>query len=181
MKRAGQRIENAPPSRPLHTAVPGLGLRRLEPGDSPRLHALVFRNIAHLTRHGDYAGLIAQSVDALAAELVQADGTLRFGIFLEETLVGRIDLVGVEPPRYSVGYWLCASVTGRGLASAALATVIAYARSVLEATDLYAGVTHGNGPSERLLLRAGFVPVARFETYRRFHLALGCDRLGPSA
>lgn len=181
MKRAGQRIENAPPSRPLHTAVSGLVLRRLEHGDAPRLYALVSRNIAHLTVHGDYLGLTAMSVDALAAELAQADKALRFGIFLEEKLVGRIDLIGVEPPCYSVGYWLCASETGRGHASAALQAVIAYARSGLDATDLYAGVTHGNGPSERLLLRAGFTPAARFETYTRFHLGLGCDRLGPSS
>lgn len=121
------------------------------------------------------------SADAMAAELSVADTTFRFGIVFQGALIGRIDLIGVEPPRYSLGYWVCESAAGRGYASAALVALIAFARSGLDATDLYAGVTHGNGPSERLLLRAGFAPAARFETYTRFHLGVDCDRLGPTA
>jgi len=174
-------MKSAQLSRPLHTSVSSLCLRLLEPGDALGLHNLISRNIAHLTRHGDYAALTSMSVAALEEELSRADNTLRFAIVLDGALIGRIDLVGVEPPRYSVGYWLCESATGRGYGSAALSTLIAFARSSLEAADLYAGVTHGNGPSERLLLRTGFAPAARFETYTRFHLGLGCDRLGPTA
>lgn len=41
------------------------------------------------------------------------------------------------------------------------------ARVVLSATDVYAGVTHGNIASVNLLQRLGFTPVAQFDTHTR--------------
>ncbi|HLU57581.1 MAG TPA: hypothetical protein VKZ81_19165 [Pseudonocardia sp.] len=45
-----------------------------------------------------------------------------------------------------------------------------FAEDVLGATDVYAGVGHGNVRSAALLARLGLTPVARFESYTRFHL-----------
>ncbi|UXN74750.1 GNAT family N-acetyltransferase [Devosia sp. A8/3-2] len=112
------------------------------------------------------------SYEELEAELAIGDhSNLRFGLLLKGELIGRIDLVPVDPPKYGLGYWLAEKATGKGYATAALQALIGFARSDLNATDIYAGVTRGNLRSEALLERAGFLPVADFDSYRRFHLS----------
>ncbi|EAA8855167.1 TPA: GNAT family protein [Escherichia coli] len=69
-------------------------------------------------------------------------------------------------------YWLDQHKTGKGYATAALRALIGHAKNALTASDLYAGVTHGNARSVALLARAGFSPVADFEKYTRYHLPL---------
>jgi RimJ/RimL family protein N-acetyltransferase len=132
-----------------------------------------YRPIGHLTAHGDYEVQVAADVEAIEAELAgDLDRNWRFGIFLKSDLIGRIDLVGVDPPRYSLGYWLDSVETEKGFATEAARTLIGFARDNLRATELFAGVTHGNARSVALLARLGFKPVANFETYTRFHLGL---------
>ncbi len=65
-------------------------------------------------------------------------------MWLGETLIGRVDLVPVDPPSYVIGYWLGEESTGRGYATAACRAVIDYAQQFLLASDIFAGVTHGN-------------------------------------
>lgn len=138
------------------------------------LYELIQENRAHLTAHGDYADQVAASPETLQADLCQsASENMRFGIMLNQNLIGRMDLVPVDPPRYGVGYWLAQSATGRGYATAALKALMHFARANLQATDIFAGVTHGNQRSRALLERAGFLPVMEFEKYTRFHCALG--------
>lgn len=96
----------------------------------------------------------------------------RFGIFFDARLVGRADLIGVEPARFSIGYWLAEAHTGRGIATAALDALIDFARSNCDAAEIYAGVTHGNRASEALLARLGFEPTDTFDSYTRFRLSL---------
>lgn len=149
-----------------------LRLRELRAADAAGYHALVQRNAGHLTRLGDYQDEVAAGIDDFTAQFsVPAEVPVRFGVELDGQLVGRVDLVPVDPPRYGLGYWLAEEVTGRGLGTAAVAALLQHARG-LGATDVFAGVTHGNTPSEALLRRLGFVVVADFENYSRFHLAL---------
>jgi RimJ/RimL family protein N-acetyltransferase len=157
------------------TAVAGLELRPLLPGDADRYHALVQQNRAHLTAHGDYLDEVAASVDDVRRELARTavDPPLAFGIWWDDALIGRCDLVPVDPPRYGLGYWVGASIQGRGLASAAVAALLDYAQTRCAATDVFAGVTHGNERSAALLRRLGFVEAATFERYTRFRRRLG--------
>lgn len=156
----------------LSTDLPDLRLRELRAADAAGYHALVQKNAGHLTRLGDYRDEVATGVDDLTAQFsVPAEVPVRFGVELDGRLVGRVDLVPVDPPRYGLGYWLAEEVTGRGLATAAVAALLEHARK-LGATDVFAGVTHGNTPSEALLRRLGFAVVADFENYSRFHLTL---------
>ncbi len=60
---------------------------------------------------------------------------------------------------------------GRGFATAAVRALIDFGRAVLCATELWAGVTHGNEASIRVLERLGFEFVERLERHTRFHLA----------
>jgi RimJ/RimL family protein N-acetyltransferase len=96
----------------------------------------------------------------------------RFGIRLDGRLVGRVDLVPVDPPHFGLGYWLSDTATGRGLATEAVRAVLTHARDDLAATDVFAGVTHGNAASVAVLARLGFEQVESFEAYDRYRLRL---------
>lgn len=157
----------------IPTSIAGLALRELRPNDAETFYALVQKNRAHLTALGDFEQEVATPLEKWAEEFSADPGAgRRFGIFLSEQLVGRLDLIAVDPPKYSVGHWLAEDAVGHGYASAALARVVALARNELGASDIYAGVTHGNARSEAWLERLGFVRVAEFERYARFHLLL---------
>ncbi|WP_225257625.1 GNAT family N-acetyltransferase [Jidongwangia harbinensis] len=157
----------------LATADDSLKLRELGPADAAEYYALVQRNAAHLTMLGDYHDEVASNATDVAYRLAQrTEISVRFGVYLQERLVGRVDLIPVEPPRYGLGYWLSEEVTGRGYATAAVAALLRYAGEELGATDVFAGVTRGNVRSEALLQRLGFEVVADFDSYRRFHHSL---------
>ncbi len=155
----------------IGTEWPALRLEVLDQSDAENLYRLVHENRAHLTAHGDHKELVETSLSALQTQLQHPD-PLRYGLFVDDILVGRMDLVAVDPPRYGLGYWLANGATGRGYATMALNALVAHAAQSLGATEIFAGVTHGNTASEAVLRRAGFVQVARLETYTRFHRSL---------
>lgn len=163
-----------PRAERLRTSVDGLELRALHELDAFAYHALVRRNAEHLTRFGDYTDDVAATAQQHRRELAERDSVpLRFGILLGGELIGRADLVAVAPPAYGLGFWLGADAIGRGLATAAVSALLGHARVTLGATDIYAGVTHGNDKSAALLERVGFRFAQRFEDYTRYHLHLG--------
>ncbi len=151
----------------IPTDQPGISLRPLTETDAEAYHALLADNRAHLTQHGDYQEETAKPVAALRADLA-VPNDLRFGIYHGDKLIGRIDLIAADPPRYSLGYWLAADATGHGYATAAAQAVLdlAYRRG---GTDVYAGVTHGNHKSTAVLERLGFTATIEFDTYTRDH------------
>lgn len=73
-----------------------------------------------------------------------------------------IDGVSIEP------------LTVRDLPEVA-GSLLAGSLLALHATDLCAGVAHGNRTSVRVVLKNGFTEVARFDTYTRFHRPLHRD------
>lgn len=152
----------------IPTDQPGISLRPLTDADA--YHALLLDNRAHLTQHGDYQEETAKTLAAVRADLA-VPNDLRFGIHHGDKLIGRIDLIAADPPRYSLGYWLTADATGHGYATAAGQAVLDLAIR-LGATDVYAGVTHGNAKSAAVLERIGFTATVEFDTYTRYRLAL---------
>jgi hypothetical protein len=87
-------------SRLLKTDLPGLELRLLTSGDAEQLYELVQANSTHLTVHGDYTALVAADFAALKTELASdLDHRWRFGIVRASRLIGRVDLIAVEPRR----------------------------------------------------------------------------------
>lgn len=157
----------------LMTTRAGLMLTPLTVEDADAYFALVQASHEHLTAFGDYREEVEASLDAVREALGNPDGpNLRFGLRLDGELIGRIDLVAVDPPRYGMGYWLGARATGKGYMTAAVAALVEFAREQLGATDVFAGVTHGNVKSVAVLERLEFRPVTEFERYTRFHLAL---------
>lgn len=157
----------------LETALPGVVIRALDPADAPALTSLIGENVAHLTQHGDYAELVAMDRSEIEQMLARDDvAGLYFGVFERERMVGVVCLVPVDPPRYGSGFWLAETASGRGLITESLRTLVSYARRGFGASDIFAGVTHGNAASAAVLERLGFVEVAEFDAYTRFHLAV---------
>lgn len=162
----------SPAARQLSTAMPGLILRELTVADAGTYYRVLDRNRAHLSRHGDYQDEADATLE-WATDHLSRPVPDRYGIWLGHRLIGRADLVHAAPPRYGLGYWLSHDATGHGYATTACATLVDHARSRHGATDIFAGVTHGNQPSVALLQRLGFRSIADFDTYTRFHLPLG--------
>ncbi|MFF9199868.1 GNAT family N-acetyltransferase [Streptomyces sp. NPDC014779] len=164
----------------LTTRIAGLTVRTLTAAHTDAYYALIDRNREHLTRHGDYQALAASDHETAHAELLDdPHPSLRCGVFLHSALIGRVDLVAVNPPKFGLGYWLDHEATGQGYATAACRTLIEYGATVLGATDVFAGVTHGNDRSGDVLTRLGFKVAEVFETYTRYHRALVIT--GPSS
>lgn len=159
------------PARRLTTSVPGLVLTGLTTADAPAYYAVLDRNRRHLNRHGDHRNE-ADATPSWVTDHLAVPAPDRYGIRLDDKLIGRVDLGHVDPPGYVLGYWLSEDATGHGYATAACRAVIQHARTFHHATDIFAGVTHGNHRSAAVLGRLGFRPITEFETYTRFHLPL---------
>jgi RimJ/RimL family protein N-acetyltransferase len=154
----------------LRTPWESLMLRALTTEDAGAYHELVQADAGHLTRLGNYTDLVGMSLPQIVDQLAQpSESPLAFGIYEDGRLSGTIELVPVEPPKYGLGYWLAERACGRGLATVACNTVVTYAREHLNATDVFAGVTHGNDRSVAVLHRCGFEAIRRFDDYTRFH------------
>lgn len=146
-----------------------ISLRRLGVGDAELLHSMLQRNAEHLTQRGDFTDEVALTLDEVRARLT--DAIVRFAIEDDGRPVGHLALVPVDPPHWTVGYWVAADHVGRGVCTAAVRLALDEARA-LGAIDLYAGVTHGNEPSVAVLRKLGFEVAADLDTYTRFRIDL---------
>lgn len=157
----------------LSTDIPGLVLRRLSEHDAKVYYDLIDRNRDHLTAHGDYQEMREATLPSVVEELVEgSDDDIAFGVWLDDSLIGRVDLVPREAGNFVLGFWLDQEHTGHGYATAACAALIEFGRSVLGATDIWAGVTKGNEASESVLERLRFERVGDMGSYTRFHRSL---------
>jgi RimJ/RimL family protein N-acetyltransferase len=157
----------------LQTHVPGLVLREHTAKDAGPYYDLVQANRAHLTRHGDYTELVASTRDGTERRFANPQRpSVRCGIWKDDRLIGHVTLVHAEPPRWGVGFWLSEHASGQGFMTAALAALLDYARTELNAAEVLAGVTQGNHRSAAVLTRLGFAPITHFPTYTRYQLVL---------
>jgi fructoselysine 6-kinase len=155
------------------TSIPGLILSRLSGDHVEAYYNLIERNRDHLTAHGDYQEMRKARLRSIAEELKkEPDDGITFGVWLGDALIGRVDLASREAGNFVLGFWLDHEHTGHGYATASCAALIDYGRSILGATDVWAGVTKGNTASERVLERLRFERVADMGTYTRFHRSL---------
>ena len=115
-----------------------ISLRRLGAGDAELLHSMLQANAEHLTQRGDFTDEVALTFDDVRARF--ADAIVRFAIEDDARPVGHLALVPVDPPHWTVGYWVAADHVGRGVCTAAVRLAFGEARA-LGALDLYAGVT----------------------------------------
>src|SRR5262245_39551296 len=72
---------------------------------------------------------------------------------------GRFNLAFVEDGVAELGYRVAQDVAGRGVATATVRDLCSLAASQHGIRTLRAATAHGNLPSQRVLLNAGFLPV----------------------
>lgn len=111
--------------------------------------------------------------DRLAALLAEQDaGTCHFHVLVvedddDEKIVGRFNLVDVADGSAELGYRLAEKATGRGLATAAVREVCAFAADRYGLDRMWATTTADNVRSQAVLERAGFVRTAEIEANGR--------------
>lgn len=83
-----------------------------------------------------------------------------FAIAIDDGLIGGIGFqpqVDVLRRSAELGYWLGEPFWGRGITTRAVGAIVAYAFAHFDLVRLYAYVFEGNGASERVLEKNGFV------------------------
>lgn len=138
-------------------------LRRIEPGDAPAVLAFELANRAwfatSITDRGDaFFEQFAEGWTLLLA--LQEAGTCAFHVLVEhDAVVGRFNLVDIEDGTATVGYRVAQHVAGRGVATAAVHRLCALAADRYGLRTLRAAAADANVASQRVLAKAGFVPV----------------------
>ncbi|MFA6956042.1 MAG: GNAT family protein [Thermoanaerobaculia bacterium] len=96
----------------------------------------------------------------IGSQLEASEPFLNFAIELEGEAVGGIGLIpgfDVESRTAELGYWLGEAAWGRGLATAAVRSILPYAFERLELLRVFAAVFDFNPASARVVEKAGFV------------------------
>lgn len=139
-------------------------LQRLHAGHAPAVLAFELANRAYFAAsvpdRGDaFFDRFTDRFDALLAE--QVAGICAFHVLIAEdgAVLGRFNLVDIEDHTAELGYRVAQRVAGRGVATATVRDLCQLAVSAYGLRTLRAAAVHRNIASQRVLLKAGFVPV----------------------
>jgi len=139
-------------------------LKRLHAGHAPAVLAFELANRAYFAasisdRGDDFFDQFTDRYNALLAE--QESGACACYVLVAEdgSVLGRFNLVGIEDGAAELGYRVAQHVAGRGVATATVRELCRLAAVRHGLRTLRAGASHGNAASQRVLTKAGFVPV----------------------
>jgi ribosomal-protein-alanine N-acetyltransferase len=139
-------------------------LQRLRADHAPAVLAFELANRAY------FAGFISDRGDeffdqftdrhkAMLAE--QEAGACAFYVLVAEdgSVLGRFNLFRIENGTAELGYRVAQDVAGRGVATATVRELCQLAAARHGLRTLRAATSHGNAASQKVLTKAGFVPV----------------------
>jgi ribosomal-protein-alanine N-acetyltransferase len=139
-------------------------LQRLAPGHAPAVLAFELANRSYFAafvsdRGDEYFDQFTEQHGALLAEQEAGAGAYYVLAAEDGSVLGRFNLYRFEDGRAELGYRVAQHAAGRGLATTAVRELcrIAVARHGLRA--LRAATSRENTPSQKVLAKAGFVPV----------------------
>jgi ribosomal-protein-alanine N-acetyltransferase len=139
-------------------------LERLRADHAPAVLAFELANRAYFAsfisdRGDEFYDHFAERHNALLAE--QEAGTCVFHVLVGEdgTVLGRFNLFDLEDGTAVVGYRVAQRVAGRGVATATVQELCRLAAAHYGLRTLRAQTTHDNVASQKVLTKAGFVPV----------------------
>ena len=142
--------------------MPELQLLRADHG--PAVLAFERANRAYFAafisdRGDEYFDRFAEQHDASLAE--QKAGTCAFYVLVGDdgAVLGRFNLYNIEDATAELGYRVAQHVAGRGVATATVRELCALAAAQYGLRTLRAAVSHDNVASQKVLTKAGFVPV----------------------
>lgn len=139
-------------------------LQRLHADHAPAVLAFERENRAYFAasvpdRGDDFFDQFADRYNTLLAE--QEAGICAFHVLVAEggSVLGRFNLVDIEDRTAELGYRVAQHVAGRGVATATVRELCRLAAAQYRLRTLRAATVRQNAASQKVLVKAGFVPV----------------------
>ncbi|MER5995781.1 GNAT family N-acetyltransferase [Streptomyces viridosporus] len=139
-------------------------LKRLHAGHAPAVLAFELANRAYFAasisdRGDDFFDQFTDRYNASLAE--QEAGICAFYVLVAEdgSVLGRFNLYDLEDGTARLGYRVAQRVAGRGVATATVRELCQLAAARHGLRTLRAATSHDNVASQKVLAKAGFVPV----------------------
>jgi [ribosomal protein S5]-alanine N-acetyltransferase len=139
-------------------------LERLRAGHAPAVLAFELANRAYFAasisdRGDEFYDRFAERHSALLAE--QDAGLSAFYVLVAEdgSVLGRFNLYDLADGTANLGYRVAQHVAGRGVTTATVRELCRLAPAQHGLRTLRAATTHTNAASQKVLTKAGFVPV----------------------
>ncbi|MFJ9822122.1 GNAT family N-acetyltransferase [Streptomyces sp. NPDC101151] len=139
-------------------------LKRLHVGHAPAVLAFELANRAYFAasvsdRGDDFFDQFTDRYNALLAE--QEAGICAFYLLMAEdgSVLGRFNLVDIEDHTAELGYRVAQHAAGRGVATATVRELCRLAAARHGLRTLWAATAIQNAASQKVLTKAGFVPV----------------------
>jgi ribosomal-protein-alanine N-acetyltransferase len=139
-------------------------LQRLRADHAQAVLAFELANRAYFAasisdRGDEYFAQFAEQHAARLAEQAAGAGAYYVLVDGDGAVLGRFNLIFVGEGVAELGYRVAAHVAGRGVATATVRDLCQLAAGLPGIRVLRAATSHGNVASQRVLLKAGFVPV----------------------
>ncbi len=143
-------------------------LKRLHAGHAPAVLAFELANRAYFAasisdRGDEFFDRFADRYGALLAEQEAGGGAFYVLVAEDGSVLGRFNLYDVADDTAALGYRVAEHVAGRGVATAAVRELCRLAAVRHGLGTLRAGTSRDNVASQRVLAKAGFVPVGPAE------------------
>jgi [ribosomal protein S5]-alanine N-acetyltransferase len=139
-------------------------LKRLHAGHAPAVLAFELANRIYFAasisdRGDDFFGQFTDRYNASLAE--QEAGICAFYVLVAEngSVLGRFNLYDLEDGTARLGYRVAERVASRGVATATVRELSRMATAMHGLHTLRAATSHDNAASQKVLTKAGFVPV----------------------
>jgi ribosomal-protein-alanine N-acetyltransferase len=139
-------------------------LKRLHAGDAPAVLAFELVNRAYFAasvsdRGDEFFDQFADRYAALLAEQEAGIGAFYVLVAEDGAVLGRFNLYDFEDGAARLGYRVAQQVAGRGVATAAVRELCQLAAARHGLRMLRAATSRDNAASQKVLAKAGFVPV----------------------
>jgi ribosomal-protein-alanine N-acetyltransferase len=139
-------------------------LKRLHAGDAPAVLAFELANRAYFAafisdRGDEFFDQFPDRYSALLAEQEAGIGAFYVLVAEDGSVLGRFNLYGFEDGTAVLGYRVAQHVAGRGVATATVRELCRLAAARHGLRTLRAATSRDNAASQKVLTKAGFVPV----------------------
>ena len=139
-------------------------LQRLHAGHAPAVLAFELANRAYFAasisdRGDEFFDQFTERHSALLAEQEAGIGAFYVLVAGDGQVLGRFNLYGLEDGTAELGYRVAQHAAGRGVATAAVRELCRLAAARHGLRTLRAATAHKNAASQKVLIKAGFVPA----------------------
>ncbi len=139
-------------------------LQRLRPDHAPAVLAFELANRAYFAasisdRGDEFFAQFAERHSALLAEQEAGIGAFYVLVAEDGSVLGRFNLLFAEGGTAKLGYRVAQQVAGRGVATATVQELCGLAAAQYRLRTLKAATSRENAASQKVLAKAGFIPV----------------------